>query len=231
MNPKPAHMAASLVLLACAFQGDLQAQVPLPGGATLAESLDPVQLLGSLEQDLVGAEDRTLAFSVRAEGAFSAELEGELVLLPGRGLELEASGTFGGGPVSVWLRSEGGRMVWGNEDRSFQDDLPHGLRDGVVIGLTRMGVLHNLARLVSGAPPDRVDGTARSWVEMEDIEWSEDRSDEGLEGVRVRIVVSDEPAGRATLWFDEDGALMGRDQVVEFPGGEMRVTERYRWSR
>jgi hypothetical protein len=94
-----------------------------------------------------------------------------------------------------------------------------------------MGVLHNLARLVSGAPPDRVDGTVRSWVELEDIEWSEEVSEEGLEGVRFRIIVSGEPAGRATVWLDEDGTLMGRDQVVEFPGGDMRVRERYRWSR
>jgi hypothetical protein len=35
--------------------------------------------------------------------------------------------------------------------------------------------------------------------------------------------------GEATVWVGPAGVLLGRDQVVRFPGGEMRVRERYRF--
>jgi hypothetical protein len=49
----------------------------------------------------------------------------------------------------------------------------------------------------------------------------------GARGVTFEIWVEDQPAGEATLWLNGGGELVGRNQVVRFPGGEMVVRERY----
>jgi hypothetical protein len=189
----------------------------------------PEEVFAELEERLVRTEHAELEFWVVSEGAFSSSLAGELTIRDGNAVSLEGRGRFGPDTVSVWLEGTPGKMRWGTLEESFEDGVPPELREGVVIGLTRMGVLHNLARLVSGAPPDRTDGSVRSWVEVEEMAWREENSRPGEYGLSFRIRVGAEPAGRAVLWLDSEGEMVGRDQVVEFPGGEMRVEERYRW--
>lgn len=201
-----------------------------PEGASVGSVLEvesAAEALSQVEADLMTVEGRTVDFQVVSEGAFRASLEGQVILTSGNDLSMEASGTFGPDSVSLWARGTGGRMMWGNGETSAEDELPPALREAVVIGLVRMGVLHNLARLVSGAPPDRSDGTARSWVEAEDVTWVPAAAEEGARGIRFGILVSGERAADATVWLDADGRLVGRDQVVQFPDGEMRVVERY----
>jgi hypothetical protein len=90
-----------------------------------------------------------------------------------------------------------------------------------------MGILHNLARLTAGAAPDRTDGTVRSWVEAVEPVWYDGTPEVGAHGVSFGIRVAGQTSGRATLCLDAEGGPLGPDQVVEFPGGEMRVRERY----
>jgi hypothetical protein len=187
----------------------------------------PAEALSQVEADLMTGEGRTVDFQVVSEGAFSASLQGQVVLGAGDELSLEASGTFGADSVRLWVRGTGDRMMWGNGATSSEDELPPALREAVVIGLVRMGVLHNLARLVSGAPPDRTDGTVRSWVQTEEVRWVPGEPEDGARGIEFGILVSGERSADATVWLDADGRLIGRDQVVEFPGGQMRVIERY----
>jgi hypothetical protein len=189
---------------------------------------DATEALSEIEDRLMEAGATTVGFEVSAEGAFSASLEGELRLRTGDDVELEAAGTFGGVPVTLALASEDGVMTWGNQDARREGPHPEALREALVIGLTRMGILHNLARLVAGAPPDRADGSVRSWVEAEGVRWVEGGPEDYGPGLSFNIRVDGQEAGDATLWVSPNGTLLRRDQVVRFPGGEMLVRESYR---
>jgi len=71
-------------------------------------------------------------------------------------------------------------------ERCFDEPVPPEVREALVIGLTRMGILHNLARLVAGVPPDRASGGVRDWVEGREIAWA-DSVEVGELGVRFEI--------------------------------------------
>lgn len=218
------RVGALLILTGCTERAETPERAP---AGSVLEVESAAEALSRVESDLMTAEGSVVEFQVASEGAFSASLEGRLNLGSANDLSLEASGTFGSDSVTLRARGAGGRMMWGNGEISAEDELPPALREAVVIGLVRMGVLHNLARLVSGAPPDRVDGTVRSWVEVEDVTWVPAAAEEGGRGITFGIRVSGERAADATVWLDPDGRLVGRDQVVQFAGGEMRVVERY----
>lgn len=193
------------------------------------QQLSPRETLAQTEDRFLRAEGQRVVFEVRAEGAFTASLQGELSLGEGNALLLDATGVFGGDSVSLWLDASDELMSWGNRESGSEQMRPAGLRDAVVIGFVRMGVLHNLARLVAGAPPDRMDGDVRSWVEAVDPEWVDGDSVAGDAGLSFGIQVGGQRAGTATVWLTSEGTMVGRDQLVQFPAGEMRVTERYRW--
>ncbi len=89
-----------------------------------------------------------------------------------------------------------------------------------------MGLLHNLARLVSNEAPDHPDGTVMQWVQVTDLS----RLDGGAGelGIQFTLVVSGVASGTALLRVDDEtGETIVREQTVQFPDGEMRVVERY----
>lgn len=166
-------------------------------------------------------------FEVEATGAVDAALTGDLFLGPEGAARLEASGTFAGRDVDVRMVSDGERLVWSGAPEPVP--APDGLRDALVVGLTRMGVLHNIARLTAGAPPDRMEGGVRDWVVVSpDTAGLAPGPDLTGEGLPLAITVDGVPSGAFRLVFDETGRLPRlRRQGVDFPTGRMEVTERY----
>lgn len=209
---------------------DVMADLGEPNEAAPPPETGAAELLGLLEDRLLRDTGVRIPFHIVAEGAFAADLEGTLMLAPGNRLWLECRGTFGADRVDAQLLSDGVRIVRTLNGVSEEEGVPSHLRDGVVLGLTRMGLLHNLARLVSGAFPEATDGSAAGWVQaMDPVHAGADPEVPTAVAVGFGIRVGGEPSGDATLWLDpvSDVPLLRR-QVVRFPGGEMRVTERYR---
>jgi hypothetical protein len=207
------------------------------GSADLGEPSEPPpppstgapELLDQLEERLLRESGVRIPFHIVAEGALAVDLQGTLVLADGNRLRLECQGTFGPDRVEALLLSDGSRMVRTVNGGSEEGMVPSHLRNGVVLGLTRMGLLHNLARLVAGAFPDATDGSADAWVQaMDPAHGGADPAVPTAVAVGFGVRVAGEPAGEAILWLDpvSDVPLLRR-QVVRFPGGEMRVTERY----
>lgn len=204
--------------------GDPSGTPPPPPAGT-----DAAELLGLLEEGLLEETGVRIPFRIVAEGALAADLSGTLLLAGGNRLRLDCTGTFGADRVEALLLSDGERMVRTVGGSTEETSVPPDLREGIVLGLTRMGLLHNLARLVAGAFPDATDGTAPEWVQPVDpAHGSADPQVPTAVSVAFGIRVAGQPAGEATLWLDPvtDVPLLRR-QVVRFPGGEMRVTERY----
>jgi SAM-dependent methyltransferase len=170
----------------------------------LSHQISARESLAQAEEQFLRAEGQRVEFEVSADGAFTAALHGQVSLGDGNALLLEASGVFGGDSVSVWLDASEELMSWGNRENRSERMRPPGLRDAVVVGFVRMGVLHNLARLVTGAPPDRMDGDVRSWVEAEDPEWVSRDPEVGEAGLSFGIQVE---GSRREWWLE--AALKG----------------------
>lgn len=168
--------------------------------------------LAAFERGLLEAESLALPFTVRAEGALEVALEGEL-RIEGAMIRLTASGTFGGEAVDLQLHADETFLFVGDTEQARP---PH-LKEALVLGLTRMGILHNLAVLTNGQPPDHSDVGVEPWLR-----------------VRVRdaapfafaILVDGEQVAEARLTV-ADGRPVSREQTVAFPEGEMRVRETY----
>lgn len=183
-------------------------------------------LFRDAEARLVEADTVSLDFEVTAEGAVAASLEGSLRRAGDRDLELRATGTFAGQEVDLHLTVEGETMTWGNGDASSEGPVPDELWPALAVGLTRMGILHNLARLVGGAPPDHADGGVGDWVVVDEFR-SGSPFPERVPASAFSLTVAGVPSGLAVLVFDDDGLPLERHQWVDFPQGQMRVTERY----
>lgn len=204
---------------------------PLGAGTTLAE----------IEAELL-AIGFVLRFDIEAEGLVAARLTGEL-RSRGDAIMLRASGSFAGEPVELTLEGDGQRLTGSSGTARMELPQPPALAEAVVIGLTRMGLLHNLAVLVHARPPDHADEGVREWVQTEQVEWTarvgptEPRAaarHEQAEPISFAIEVSGQHVGDATLWCDVAARLpFERHQVVRFPEGELRVRESYEieWSR
>ncbi len=198
------RLAIALSLVGCAGSTP-PAEEPATGSS-------PADELAAFEAELLEAESLTLPFAVEAEGALEVALEGEL-RIEGAMIRLTASGTFGGEAVDLQLHADESFLFIGESE---QPRPPH-LKEALVLGLTRMGILHNLAVLTNGQAPDHSDVGVEPWLR-----------------VRVReaapysfaILVDGERVAEAQLTVT-GGRPVSRTQTVAFPEGEMRVRETY----
>jgi hypothetical protein len=184
---------------------------------------DPEVAFRALEERLRDAQVIRLAFHVTAEGAVSADIGGNLEMGTGAAIRLEGRGVFAGDSVDLALETDDGQVEFGNRPDRNVADTPPELRDAILVGLTRMGVLHNLARLTGNALPDHADGGAGDWVVADSFAVDPG----GDAAVSFSIFVGGQPSGSATLEISPTGLPVERRQTVHFPAGDMRVIERY----
>ena len=116
-----------------------------------------------------------------------------------------------------------GSFLGKNFEKNYDQPTTPGLRDAVLVGLTRMGLLHNVANLTEDLPPDHADKDVREWLKAVNF-----RRARG--GVSYQINIDGKDRGETTLLINAKSKLpMKRTAVIHFPGGEMRVTETYRF--
>lgn len=183
----------------------------------------PGDVFNGLEKRLLQAQAIELSFQIAAEGAFEADLRGRLEISETKEVRLNATGEFGGEPVELLLVTEGDQLKFSNGTKTLTSLQPAGLEEALLIGLTRMGILHNLARLTGPAPPDHAEGDVQEWVTVGSF--AKDGADSAA--ISFDLTVAGEPSGSASLRIDSQGQPILRTQTVEFPTGEMRVLERY----
>ena len=210
-------IALPLALLASCASGSSAPEPPTKTGA---------ERLHELEARLVAADRVHVAFEVTAEGAVEAAFSGALEVHGRNRAACSADGSFQGLAVTPSLDSDGDFYHGGTASQRFEGPAPAALDEGLLIGATRMGLLHNLAMLSSGAPPDHCDGTVREWTQARDVVAGED-PESGAPTLSFDVFVDGEEVARATLYLGPDGLPTRRTQTVAFDGGEMRVEERY----
>ncbi len=194
------------------------------------ELVDAEAIFREMESTLVSADTVHFQCSITSEGVVSSDLAGSLWLASGNRTRIDVAGTFAAEAVELTLLSDGTRLAGGSGAATFDIETPVGLREAILIGATRMGLLHNLAMLTGGAPPDRADGSVREWVQASGFTTGEVEVIDGAAArpIRFELTVAGQPSGVAELWVDTDSGLpVRRNQTVHFDGGDMRVVEIY----
>ncbi|MCA9529582.1 MAG: hypothetical protein KC543_05565, partial [Myxococcales bacterium] len=177
---------------------------------------DPVAALGGLEARLLAADHVTITAQVSASGAARAELDGTIEIARATGASIALEGTFDGTAIAT---------RWDSTAAAAVDTGPPVWADGLVIGVTRMGVLHNWANVIGGADPDTGNGDIRDWVGTDEPTWLHD--DPASRTLAFHVVFGGAPIGEVELTLDDRGLPARRVQVVHFPEGDMRVLEEY----
>lgn len=207
------------------------------GPRPMPEGLTPADRLAFSEAALQGARGASATFDVDASGSMSVKLSGTLALVDKNALALTAEGGFAGDHVRVELDSRSGdvnRSLTKGSSVSANRDPPAGaLTEALVLGLTRMGVLHNLARLVGDEGVDRAQGGAGDWVKAVDVKEGgpDNVGGEACHRVDFSIEVDGLKKGDASVCLSDSTALpLHRRQTVHFDSGDMTVTETFRWT-
>ncbi|MEK9500324.1 hypothetical protein [Gaopeijia maritima] len=213
------------VALAGCGGGESSADSGPEGPAVEAVSFAPRERFVEVERMLLDAAAVEMDFEVAAEGAIEVALTGRLVVDADGRASLRAEGVFAGAPTDVMLSADAEEMRYGATAAPTEGPALPALREALLVGLTRMGVLHNIARLTAGLSPDHADGGVSEWVVVD--AFAEADPDSGAVAVAFDLTVAGEPSGSATLALDGEGHPLVRRQTVAFPDGEMRVTERY----
>ena len=160
-------------------------------------------LFQTMERRLLAQMPAQLSVVSHAEGAVQADATTEVSVGPAT--RLHSQGTFRGKPFQ----------------KSFDQPTTPRLRDAVLLGLARMGLLHNVARLSQDLPPEHADGSLRDWLQAVNF-----RRVKG--GVSYTVLLDGKDVGPVTLLIDAKSKLpRKRTQVVHFPNADMRVTETY----
>lgn len=196
--------------------------------------------LTRLERRLMAATSVHVHARLRSTPPFRADVHAGLDLGRGNEARLSFGGEVGGELLNASLVSDGTQMRRRLARRDVPDRVaegvtPRALRQSLVLGLTRMGLLHNVVRLAGFELPDHAEGGAAEWVRLRGFTARlPERVRSGgdvyaeivVEPVELEVVVSGEPVAEAILWF-LDELPYRRVQRVRFPQGRMDVHEEY----
>ena len=185
---------------------------------------DPAQIfLYELETRLLRAQTAHVVAELRSEGAVNSELSAELFLGEGQRARLDVKGTFEARSVRAQLVCDGTTMhVRGAARTEAPQPCPPEVRDALVIGFVRMGLLHNAALLVGGSAPDHAAGNVHNWVRAERV-----KTGEPATHILFDVVVKTDVMGDAVLMLSPDVLPMERKQRVDLEEGELNVVEKY----
>ncbi len=201
------------IVTGCGGAGGSGASVAAPPPGVDPFAADPLAAFATLEDRLLHAARVEVAVAVSASGAAQAELTGTIVVEPQLEASIVIDGSFDGNEIEA---------RWASSAAAAIDTPAPTWAEGILLGLTRMGVLHNWARLVAGADPDTGLGDV---LEATDLAWKD-----GAPATRTltfQIVFDGAPVGDVELTLDEAGLPRHRAQLVHFPDGDMRVVEAY----
>lgn len=192
---------------------------PEPDLDTYVFAGDPIAAFGGLEEQLGAARRVEITTQIQSVGYFQADLTATYDVEREFKVSIAVEGTVAGNPVSAkWTSHD----IRDDRDTDIQSPV---WADAVLIGITRMGALHNLARILEKQDPDHGNGDVRTWVEVDQIVWKGDEP--RTQTLEFDIIVSGIPSAEGELTLDTRGLPLRREQLVSFDGVAMRVVEHY----
>jgi hypothetical protein len=209
----------------------------------------PEKVFSKMESNLANIKNRRLKFRAEATGSVNGTFEGEIVFKKGNVMDYRTAGKLAGRDHKLFISCDGKKLRGGADDsgaKIFDIGAPAGLRSGMLIGLSRMGLMHNISRLAENEPPDRIDGSVYTWLSANDLKFNKDHKDgsplasaelkqngQDLMVVFYKLGVGEtKNAADVELWIDTKTNLPTyRRMTVHFPNGDMQLSEKYEWSK
>lgn len=237
--------SATAIALVSVFLGGCETATPvnnrgsLPKTAALlqAGSTDATAILRQMEEELMAAPAVRAKADILSLGHHQASLQGLLYFGPENSGAFDFGGSFAGKTAILKLTEMGGEIWGGNNGTAFKQVTPKEYRASLVLGMTRVGLLHNLALLANGKAPEHAEGGVAQWATAEELRVTGEKPIAGGLAVSLeyKILVSGREVGEAVLWIDkQNGMPLSREQKIHFPEGDMSVSEYYvmevRWS-
>jgi hypothetical protein len=199
--------------------------------APAAAAQDGAALMAQLEARLLAARHIAIEAVVESSGPVAARLQGRSALLDRNRATWAYTGTFAGAPADLALVADGRFVRLRNGEQRSEVVAGRDSNRALLLGLTRMGLLHNLARLAGLRAPDHAEGGIEQWVVLDSfrpVTFPQGGELAGTLAVGFDLVVEGTDSGSARLWFDPDSGLpRRRQQSVRLPQGEMTVVETY----
>lgn len=197
----------------------------------------PQAVIETLEQRLLAAGRVHVVFEVESHGGIESDLRGIIAISEDGRVLLEVQGTFAGKAGVARIECDGTTLRGTSGTAKLEMPCPPAMQPALMLGLVRMGVLHNVARVWTAKPPDRAelppgetDGAApmNAWVTTRaHRRRPSEAAPVSGDVIAFDIDVDGQPVGDATLELGADGLPQMRTQTVRFVGGEMKVVERY----
>ena len=179
----------------------------LAGAAACSGDCRAQALFQTMERKLLSAQPLQLEVESHADGAVKADATSEVSVGPAT--RVHTKGNFMGAPFA----------------KDFDQPTTGDMRDALVLGLSRMGLLHNVVNISQDNGIDHAKGGARDWLEPYDFKRVKG-------GVAYALRVSGKQTSEVTLLIDPKTARpKKRDMVVHFPNGTMHVIETYRFPK
>ena len=178
------------------------------------DSLAEESPLGLLEARLLSSP-LTFEFQINSSGAVVSDIKGRFHYCEDR-LTIDVDGQLFAEPVRLRMRADGMSLSLNGTSMP----MPGHLREAVMIGFVRLGLLHNIIRLSGNLIPDHGEGGVRDWVDIPVVGQNRDL-------VFFDIFVSNTKAAHAELRLDDKHLPRSRHQTMYFGGDEMLVTENY----
>lgn len=192
---------------------------------------DPAQVMAKLEQRLLVANRVVVEATIQSRGFIASDLRGRTELLDRNRANVAYTGTFAGKPADLALAADGRLVQLMNGPQTRQARIEAESNRAIIVGLARMGLLHNLARLTGLGEPDHAQGGVADWVKLDNFRPTTFAQFGALEGTTVLgydLVVAGITSGGVRLWLDPATNLPRRRALtVRFGQSEMEVTEDY----
>jgi len=205
--------------------------VLLLSGPAAAQNQEGAALMAQLEARLLTARHIDIEATIESRGFVATNLKGRSELLDRNRATWAYAGAFAGKPADLALLADGRALHLKNGAQTREEPLGNESNRALLIGLLRMGLLHNLARLTGLRGADHAQGGVEQWVKLDSFRpttFAQSGEFEGMMSFGFDLVVAGANSGSARLWLDPASGLpRRRQQTVRFPQGEMIVIEDY----
>jgi hypothetical protein len=203
----------------------------LLGPAAHAQGEDAATVMAQLESRVLSARRVSIEATIESRGFIASKLQGKSEWLDRNRAKLAYAGTFAGQATDVALTADGRALQMQSGAATRREVESGDTNRALLIGLLRMGALHNLARLTGLKAPDHAEGGVEQWVTLDSFRpttYAQGGDLEGAMSFGFDMVVAGQTSGSVRLWLDAATGLPRRRQVtVRFPQGEMTVVEDY----
>jgi hypothetical protein len=177
--------------------------------AAVAAPTDAAASFAQLEQRLLQS-DLDLTVHGLTTGTLDANIDATVAIAPPK-VRIDVKGIVGPKTSTYfWL------------DNDHHD--PAAVQRAVVIAWLRMGITHNLVRLLSNQEIEHVEGGIEDMVQVSAVHY-----DPETRTYAFHIIIGGHDLSKATLELDPRNRPVHRLQTVHFPNGDMKVEETYVW--